>query len=65
MGQKLRKVELVAIGNPKLASGGSITVSGKSAGNLEVGLIGPQFMPNYRISIAAALPGSMAARRFP
>jgi hypothetical protein len=48
MDPKLRKVEPVAIGNPKLASGGSITFSGKRVGNLEVGLIGPQFMQIYR-----------------
>jgi hypothetical protein len=46
MDPKLRKP--VPLGNRKLASGASITFSGKSAGNLEVGLIGPQFMPNYR-----------------
>jgi hypothetical protein len=38
---KLRKVEPVAIGNPKLASGGSTTFSGKRVGNLKGGLIGP------------------------
>jgi hypothetical protein len=48
MAAKLRKVEPMAIGNPKLASGGSITFSGKRVGNLEVGLIGPQFMQIYR-----------------
>jgi hypothetical protein len=48
MDPKLRKVEPVAIGNPKPASGGLITFSGKRVGNLEVGLIGPQFMTNYR-----------------
>jgi hypothetical protein len=48
MAPKLRKVEPVAIGNPKLASGGSIHSLDKRVGNLEVGLIGSQFMPNYR-----------------
>jgi hypothetical protein len=47
MDPKLRKVGPVAIGNPKLAFDDSITFSGKRVGNLEVGLIGPQFMPNY------------------
>jgi hypothetical protein len=47
MAPKLRKVEPVAIGNPKLASGGSIHFW-RMVGNLEVGLIGPQFKPNYR-----------------
>jgi hypothetical protein len=41
MDPKLRKVEPVAVGNRKLASGGFIKFSGKRVGDLEVGLIGP------------------------
>jgi hypothetical protein len=48
MNPKLRKVEPGAIGNPKLASGGSITLSGKRVGHLEFGVIGSQFISNYR-----------------
>jgi hypothetical protein len=54
MAPKLRKVEPVAIGNPKLASGGSIH-SLEMVGNLEVGLIGPQFNRDFRFGFLAAI----------
>jgi hypothetical protein len=48
MAPKLRKVEPVAIGNPKTCFWWFDTISGEMVGNQEVGLIGPQFKPNYR-----------------
>jgi hypothetical protein len=48
MDPKLRKLKPAPLGNRELASSASITFSGKGVGNLEVDLIGPQFMPNCR-----------------